>query len=455
MKTWKDALVAWRSSLWPKSASRAPSAPEAGDEHLERARDSLRALVSDTDVPTPVRRALSGEFARVQAMLDKLEHGQIHIAVFGRVGVGKSALLNALLGEPRFATSPLHGETKDARMAHWRTESGGGGVYLIDTPGINEVDGEARERLAHEVAGRADLVLFVVDGDITQPEIAALRRIAAESRPMLLVFNKADRYTRADRALVVESLARRTAGIVPPANIVTSAAAPAPRVYLEVDAQGNERETQRTPPREVQDLRDRLWTILEREGKTLAALNATLFAGKLSDTLARRAVDAQRDLAERILRNWSLAKGVLVGLNPVPISDLMAAVAVDVSLVWHLSRVYGLPVTHNEAGALVRTIGAQMGLVLGTVWGVNLVSSLLKGGTFGLSTLVTGTAQGAVAYFATYVVGRAAQRYFQQGRSWGDLGPKRAVQEILDTLDRDSLLTSARTEILSRLRTQA
>ena len=411
--------------------------------------------MSDTDVPTPVRRALSGEFARVQAMLDKLEHGQIHIAVFGRVGVGKSALLNALLGEPRFATSPLHGETKDARMAHWRTESGGGGVYLIDTPGINEVDGEARERLAHEVAGRADLVLFVVDGDITQPEIAALRRIAAESRPMLLVFNKADRYTRADRALVVESLARRTAGIVPPANIVTSAAAPAPRVYLEVDAQGNERETQRTPPREVQDLRDRLWTILEREGKTLAALNATLFAGKLSDTLARRAVDAQRDLAERILRNWSLAKGVLVGLNPVPISDLMAAVAVDVSLVWHLSRVYGLPVTHNEAGALVRTIGAQMGLVLGTVWGVNLVSSLLKGGTFGLSTLVTGTAQGAVAYFATYVVGRAAQRYFQQGRSWGELGPKRAVQEILDTLDRDSLLTSARTEILSRLRTQA
>lgn len=411
--------------------------------------------MSDTDVPAPVRRALAGEFARVQAMLDKLEHGQIHIAVFGRVGVGKSALLNALLGEPRFATSPLHGETKDARMAHWRTESGGGGVYLIDTPGINEVEGEARERLAHEVAGRADLVLFVVDGDITQPEIAALRRIAAESRPMLLVFNKSDRYTRADRALVIESLARRTAGIVPPGNIVISAAAPAPRVYLEVDAEGNERETQRTPPKEVQDLRDRLWTILEREGKTLAALNATLFAGKLSDTLARRAVDAQRDLAERILRSWSLAKGVLVGLNPVPISDLMAAVAVDVSLVWHLSRIYGLPVTHNEAGTLVRTIGAQMGLVLGTVWGVNLMSSLLKGGTFGLSTLVTGTAQGAVAYFATYVVGRAAQRYFQQGRSWGDLGPKRAVQEILDTLDRDSLLTSARSEILSRLRTQA
>lgn len=410
--------------------------------------------MTETDVPEPVRRALSADFAQVQAMLDKLEQGQIHIAVFGRVGVGKSALLNALLGEARFSTSPLHGETKDARMALWRTESTGG-VYLIDTPGINEVDGESRERLAHEVAGRSDLVLFVVDGDITQPELAALRRLAAESRPMLLVFNKADRYTRADRALVLESLARRTEGLVPAAHIVESAAAPAPRLYLEVDANGSERETQRTPPTEVQGLRDRLWTILEREGKTLAALNASLFAGKLSDTLARRAVDAQRDLAERVLRNWSLAKGVLVGLNPVPISDLMAAVAVDVSLVWHLSRVYGLPVTRTEAGSLVRTIGAQMGLVLGTVWAVNLMSSALKGGTFGLSTLVTGAAQGAVAYFATYVVGRAAQRYFQQGRSWGELGPKRAVQEILESVDRDSLLSEARGEILARLRARA
>jgi len=387
-------------------------------------------------------------------MLDKLEQGHIHIAVFGRVGVGKSALLNALLGEPRFSTSPLHGETRDARMEPWRTVSTGG-VFLIDTPGINEVDGEARERLAHEVAGRADLVLFVVDGDITQPELVALRRLAAESRPMLLVFNKADRYTQADRDLVLESLTRRTEGVIPAGQIVEAAAAPAPRLYIEVDPQGNETEAVRAPAANVQGLRDRLWTTLEREGKTLAALNASLFAGKLSDTLARRAVETQRDLAERVLRNWSLTKGVVVGFNPVPVSDLMAAVAVDVSLVWHLSRVYGMPISRREAGQLVRTIGAQVGLVIGTVWAVNVVSSALKGASFGLSTLLTGAAQGAVAYYATYVVGRAAQRYFQQGKSWGELGPKRAVQEILETVDRDSLLSEAREAILARLRVGA
>jgi uncharacterized protein (DUF697 family) len=166
-------------------------------------------------------------------------------------------------------------------------------------------------------------------------------------------------------------------------------------------------------------------------------------------------VEAQRDLAEQVLRNWSLTKGVAVGFNPVPVSDLMAAVAVDVSLVWHLSRVYGMPLSRSEAGQLVRTIGAQMTLVVGTVWAVNLVSSALKGGSLGLSTLLTGAAQGAVAYYATYVVGRAAQRYFQQGRSWGELGPKRMVQDILEDIDRDSLLAEAREAILARLRAGA
>lgn len=443
-----------RSSRAQSSGAREPPEAESGSGHVDRARQSLKALLDDSSVPEPVRRALSAEFAQVQAMLDKLEHGHIHIAVFGRVGVGKSALLNALLGEQRFATSPLHGETKVAQIARWETVATGG-VFLVDTPGINEVDGESRERLAHEVAGRADLVLYVVDGDISHTELVALRLLAGESRPLVLVFNKADRYTRADRALVLESLARRTEGLVPAGHIVESAAAPAERLYIEVDAEGRETERVRTPPPDVQGLRDLLWTVLEREGKTLAALNASLFAGKLSDTLARRAVEAQQALADRLIRNYSLGKGVAVGFNPVPISDLMAAVAVDVSLVLHLSRVYGLPVTRHEAGDLVRTIGAQMTLLIGTVWAVHLVSSALKGGSLGLSTLLTGAAQGAVAYYSTFVVGRAAQRYFAHGKSWGELGPKRAVREILESVDRESLLTEAREEILARLRSRA
>lgn len=405
----------------------------------------------DAQVPDKVRASLAGDFRQVEAMLDKLEHGHIHIAVFGRVGVGKSALLNALLGEHRFSTSPLHGETRDAHMAAWQTLDAGG-VYLLDTPGINEVEGEDRERLAHEVAGRSDLILFVVEGDMADTELSALRLLLREGRPVLVVFNKTDRYPARERSLVLDTLRQRTQGLIPPENVVPTMAAPAERLYVRVDVQGNETEVARQPSPDVQDLRERLWGILEMEGNTLAALNATLFAGKLSDNLARRVVEVKRDLAEKVVRNYCLAKGVVVGLNPVPISDLFAAAAVDISLVVHLSRIYGLPISRREAGALIKTIGAQMTLLMGTVWAVHLVSSALKGGSLGLSTLVTATAQGAVAYYATYLVGEAAHRYFEQGKSWGRQGPKRVVQQILDSVDRDSLLAQARDDIMARLR---
>ena len=52
-------------------------------------------------------------------------------------------------------------------------------------------------------------------------------------------------------------------------------------------------------------------------------------------------------------------------------------------------------------------------------------------------------------------LGRAAERYLVAGKSWGESGPKRAVQDIVAQLDRDSILREAREEILARLRTRA
>jgi hypothetical protein len=420
-------------------------------KHLALARESLRELLEDRRVPAEVRETLADDFAQVQAMLERLEHGQIHIAAFGRVSVGKSATLNALLGEERFRTSPLHGETRRAHMGKW-DEYQSGGVYLIDTPGLNEVDGDQRERLAHEVASRADLVLFIVDGDLTESEIRALRTLTAQRRPVLLVLNKADRYTREERELLLEALRRHSDGWIDRGNVVCISAKPAERLVILVDEDGNETETLRQPKPDIKALRERLWGLLEAEGNTLAALNATLFAGSLSDQVALRILDVRRELGERVIRTWCVAKGVAVALNPLPVADLAAALAVDLSMVVHLSRLYGLPLTRAEAGGLIKTIFGQMVILMGATWLINLLASLLKAGTGGLSTMVTGGAQGAVAYYSTYVVGQAAERYLALGKSWGDGGPKQVVRDILDGLDRDSILAQARADIAARLR---
>jgi len=86
-------------------------------------------------------------------------------------------------------------------------------------------------------------------------------------------------------------------------------------------------------------------------------------------------------------------------------------------------------------------------LLMGTVWLTHLLSAALKVGTGGLSTVFTAGAQGAVAYYGTYMIGRVAERYFAQGKSWGAGGPKAVVQEILESVDRDSVLAQARRDL--------
>ena len=176
----------WR---WKKKP--AEDEDDEGAGHLSLARESLRELINDNRLPEGVRESLAHDYEAVQAMLDKIEHGHLHISAFGRVSTGKSSLLNALIGEERFSVSPLHGETKLSSMQSWN-ELEAGGVFLIDTPGLDEAGGEDREALAREVAGRSDLVIFVVDSDITDTELDALKAAISQGRPILLVLNKSD-----------------------------------------------------------------------------------------------------------------------------------------------------------------------------------------------------------------------------------------------------------------------
>lgn len=419
-------MADWLASPWKSPAK---SAKKADQQPLDRARHSLQELLSDSSVPAAVRESLKADFEQVQLMSRKLEQGDIHLAVFGRVGVGKSSLANTLLGREQFAVSPLHGETKHARTARWR-ESEVGGVHLIDTPGIDELDGEAREKLAFEVTERSDLVLFVLDGDMTQSEREALSTLAAQQRPIIMVLNKADRYTAPELQLLLQRLAERSSAFVNAEHIVTASA----------------------DRGDVVELTETLWQVIEAEGRTLSALNAALFAGRLSDAVGERITEVRKQLAERVIHTYCLGQGVAVALNPIPLADLAAAAAIDASMLVHLGKIYGTPIGKQEAVKLGGTIVAQLAALMTAVWGVHLVSSALKGATAGLSVAVTAGAQGALAYYATWLVGSIASRYFASGKSWGEHGPKRVAEEILDSVDRDSILRTARAEILARLK---
>ena len=91
-----DKLPGWP---WTKKKAATDPEPDGGSAHLNLARESLRDLIDDSRLPAGVRESLANDYQAVEGMLDKLQHGHLHIAVFGRVSTGKSSLLNALIGE--------------------------------------------------------------------------------------------------------------------------------------------------------------------------------------------------------------------------------------------------------------------------------------------------------------------------------------------------------------------
>jgi small GTP-binding protein len=421
------------------------------DRHLLDAHRNIRELIEDTDIPASVRAELATEFDEIDAISSKLRNSEIHIAAFGRVGVGKSSLLNALLRKKAFSTSALHGETRGEERMAWRS-SEEGNIVFIDTPGIDELDGETRAEMAHRVCRRADIVLMVCEADLTRSELQSLQTLIRSGKATLLVLNKADRYSEQETSLLLQRLRERCGDFLPPDRVIATCAAPRPQAVIHVDSSGRETEATREADADIGELKSYLWNLLEAEGRSLAALNAAMFASELDQKVATRIVAARKTVAEKIIRRYCVGKGLVVALNPVPITDLLAAAGGDVALVIHLGEVYGFRLSRREASKLLVTISAQMAALMGAYWGMNLLSSAMKTASAGLSTALTATTQGALAWYATYITGKMAQSWFSKGKSWGNAGPRETAKNILESLDRDSLMRQAREDIQTRLK---
>ena len=140
--------------------------PESPDERAQRAREAAEereaALIA-------AELAAGLEPDEPAAWIDGALPGAVTIAIVGRPNVGKSSLLNTLVGQERAIVSAIPGTTRDAidtRLAH-----GDGEVVLVDTAGIRRrgrvASGPAEDRWstlrALKAIDRADVAILVID----------------------------------------------------------------------------------------------------------------------------------------------------------------------------------------------------------------------------------------------------------------------------------------------------
>lgn len=457
------------------------------NSYLNRARASLKQTLAryastgrSPGQPAPdinLRAALRDELDLLSNTLSKLDQQVIRIAVFGLVSRGKSAVLNALVGQKILQTGPLNGVTLYPRAVRWSPETGlvnhfGKSspdevqVEFIDTPGLDEVKGEVRAQMAREVAQQADLILFIVAGDITRTEYNALCELRQAQKPLILVFNKIDLYPEQTRQAIYRSLQAlgtksqsgdRLRQLLSPEEIVMVAAEPAPMQVRVEWADGRVTHDWESPPPQVEPLKQKILEILNREGQALLALNALTLAQQAEETIARKTLELRRTEAEDLIWQFTKYKALAVGVNPFAVLDMVGGTFTDLALIRNLADLYDLPMTRYEAGKLLKTILLSSGGLLLTEWGSGLLLGLGKGAAAVASGvdhasgvtayLGAAVAQAGIAGYGSYSVGRAAQVYLEQGCSWGPQGAKTVIQEILSQVDRNTILYRLRQEL--------
>lgn len=154
-------------------------------EDLEFAdRSQLKQLANDID-------------AQVEELADSFKTGQalkngVPVAIVGKTNVGKSTLLNQLLGEQRAIVSDIHGTTRDAIEDTINIK--GVTFRLTDTAGLRQTDDRVEQMgitKSYDKMQHASIILWVVD-EQPLPEDFTKMRAAASNAHIILVANKQD-----------------------------------------------------------------------------------------------------------------------------------------------------------------------------------------------------------------------------------------------------------------------
>ncbi|MDQ3870573.1 MAG: ribosome biogenesis GTPase Der, partial [Chloroflexota bacterium] len=168
---------------------------EAGSEKDRRERAEFE-LDEETMLPSPEEAAWEAQVAADEARRSV----RVRVAIVGRPNVGKSSLLNALLGEERAIVSEVPGTTRDA--VDTALDWSGQPVLLIDTAGMRRrgkvASGAPAERFsalrALKGISRADVAILVLDATdgLTAQDAHVAGYVIEEGKGLVVAINKWD-----------------------------------------------------------------------------------------------------------------------------------------------------------------------------------------------------------------------------------------------------------------------
>lgn len=356
-------------------------------EEVEQAIAAINRLVKDLEAEAPNCNIseLKQESDRLPTLLARQE---LKIAITGGKTVGKTSLARAL-AESKFASEIDWLETK--ALLTEKTQ---------------------QEITAKETALTADLVLFLVAGDLTDAEWQILQQLKQSRQKVLLIFNKQDLYGTEERIYIEQQLQERVAEIIAPEDIIAIATVPKAIKVLRQQEDGSVQESMEQPEAQISKLNSRLTTILAQEQEQLIWATTWRKAIELKQQAREILNQVRRDRALPIIEQYQWIAAAAAFANPVAALDLLATAAISTQMLVDLSGIYRQKLSLEKAQTATGTLGklmVQLGLVeLST----QAIASILKSNAF--TYVAGGAVQGVSAAYLTRIAGLSLIEYFQE-----------------------------------------
>jgi len=407
--------LSWRI-VRPPARSKQSSKPLTEDELRARLED---AAAKGIDVETALQEL--HELAR------RRDVEAVHLALFGEISSGKSSLINALLPDAQVTTDVVGGTTTTIQHYSWLRESGDE-VILVDAPGLNQVEREYDAGVMDE-AQRAHVVIFVCDGDLTRHEKVALQPLLQLKKPLIIAFNKLDRYSDQDQLLIRSRLAQHFTDDKQ-VSIVGIATQPT-RHVTRVNADGSEQDSIETLPPQIDELRVAVQSALDSNITVLEQLRDTavfeLSARKLEQSQNAHRIKTSAELVKTYTRR--AVAGGMAAISPG--TDLLIQGYLGTRMIKSLCELYDVPVRDLELQKLISQTTSEARTALPLVMAV--VGNAAKAFP-GIGTLAGGLMH-AVAYGMIFdALGRAVARTLE---TRGELRPAPASLLFKDNLAND------------------
>ena len=360
----------------------------------------------------------------LQELDRRIEAAKRHVVFFGPVSSGKSTLIRAISGELAIQVDARSGTTEE--VSHYPySASDLPDLMLTDAPGILDLD-QDRAALAREEARRADLIVYVCEGELTRDQFEELSVLRGFERPFLLALNKSDRYSERELEAILQRLAEQLPGVE---LVVVQAGGQ--ESLVRIDAEGRETTEVRERPPRYDALLRAIRSRFERDADRLTSLRDESLVRLGAEKLAQATDRHRQEQSEQLIKGYSRKAMVGAVAAVSPGTDVLVQGYLGVQMVRELSELYGVKAHQADMDEFVHLAGQHVGKRLTLL--LALSGNVLKAFP-GVGT-VSGGLIHAVAYGMIFEgLGKAVAKTLQEN---GSLERSRALNYFEEAIGGD------------------